>query len=125
MTSPPTVPHSGVVEQPDAPRAPESLTATTPVDRAFAAIVRSLAREDPRFARRLSTSGPAGLGTGHVMTLLGLLATILVGVVPLAVGLHTGLVVLTWIGAAGCALLPVLVPLAVRLVLRRVRPLMG
>lgn len=119
-------PHSGGVEHyedpfPSSPtNAPE-----TPVDRAFAAIVRALAVEDPRFVRRVTTPGPGGLGTSEVMVAVGVLATVLLGILPLALGLQIGVVALLVLGAIGSVVLPLGAPLAVRALLRRTRPMMG
>lgn len=115
-------PHSrGVDPHEDPAPAP----AGTPVDRAFTSIVRALALEDPRFVRRVTTPPPGGLGTGDLMIVVGLLATVLLGILPLALGLQTGVTVLLVLGATGTAVLPVAAPLIVRGLLRRARPMMG
>ncbi|MDD7968738.1 DUF3040 domain-containing protein [Actinomycetospora lemnae] len=102
-----------------------------PADRPFdpdaerwAGIVRALALEDPRFVRRVTSPGPGGAAVGDLMIVVGLVATVLLGVLPLGVGLQTGIVALVVVGAAGTLLLPVGAPLAVRAFLRHVRPLM-
>ena len=59
------------------------------------------------------------------MAVVGVLVTLLLGIVPLALGLHTGVIALLVVGAIGCAVLPVAVPLAVRVLVRRARPMMG
>jgi Protein of unknown function (DUF3040) len=88
----------------------------------YTQIVQALARQDPRFVRRVSA--PArGFGVGELMILTGLLATVLLGVIPLALGLQADASALVGLGAAGCLLLPVGAPLVVRAVLRRLRPL--
>jgi heme A synthase len=92
----------------------------SPVDRRFAAIIGALRAEDPRFARRVSE--PHRLRTGHIMMLTGLVATVLLGVLPLAVGIQTQLAVLLTIGAIGIAFGPVIVPPLVGVVLHRARP---
>ncbi|MHC1561102.1 DUF3040 domain-containing protein [Actinomycetospora sp. C-140] len=94
-----------------------------PVAERFGAIVSALAREDPRFARRVSAPAPGRMGAGNLALVLGLVATVLLGAVPLVLGLHLGSVVLCVVGAVGCLLLPVGVPLLLRTVLYRVRPL--
>ena len=92
----------------------------SPVDRRFHAIVGALRATDPWFARRVSE--PRRLRSGHIMILAGLLATLLVGVLPLAVGIHTQLAALLTVGAIGIAFAPVIVPPLVGVVLGRVRP---
>jgi len=89
----------------------------------YADIVAALARQDPRFVRRVSPPPADGFGVGELMVLVGLLATVLLGVIPLALGLQAGASALVGLGAAGCLLLPVGAPLVVRAVLRRLRPL--
>ena len=120
--------HPRSVEQPEEPdRAAEETAAERAVDpyRApFDAMVRALAAQDPRFVRRVSVPGPRRLAVGHLMLLAGLLGTLLLGVLPLAIGVHTGSVALLVIGALGSTLLPAGAPLAVRIVLHRMRPLM-
>jgi hypothetical protein len=93
----------------------------TPVDRAFAALVGTLRAADPRFARRVSE--PRRLRSGQIMTLLGFVATVLLGLIPLTVGIQTQAAVLLTLGAIGTAFSPVVVPPVVGLVLGRVRPL--
>lgn len=88
----------------------------------YTQIVRALERQDPRFVRRVSAPA-GGLGVGDLMILAGLLATVLLGVIPLALGLQAGASALVGLGAAGCLLLPLGAPLVVRAVLRRLRPL--
>jgi len=95
-----------------------------PDDERFAGIVEHLTDTDPRFVRRVSAPPPVGLGVGDLMIVIGLVSTVLFGVVPLGIGLHAGAVPLLVVGALGCVLLPVGAPLAVRAVLRRTRPLM-
>ena len=90
----------------------------------FTAIVRALARQDPRFVRRVSAPAPGGPGAGDLMIVVGLVATVLLGVLPLALGIQGGLAGLVLLGATGCLVLPVGAPLAVRALLRRLRPLM-
>ncbi|WP_433786138.1 DUF3040 domain-containing protein [Actinomycetospora sp. CA-101289] len=89
---------------------------------AYTQIVRALERQDPRFVRRVSEPA-GGFGAGELMVLLGLAATVLLGVIPLALGLQAGAPALVLLGTTGCLLLPVGAPLAVRGVLRRLRPL--
>jgi hypothetical protein len=113
------------MEHPEDPAPAPARTPGTPVDRAFAAIVRSLTVQDPRFVRRVTRSGPGRVGVGDVMIVAGLLTTLLLGVLPLAVGLQTGLVVLLVLGVLGCTVLPIAAPLVVRRVVLRLRPLMG
>ena len=126
--SPRSLTHPRNVEQPEEPdRAAEETAAERAVDpyRApFDAMVRALAAQDPRFVRRVSVPGPRCLAVGHLMLLAGLLSTLLLGVLPLAIGVHTGSVALLVIGALGSTLLPAGAPLAVRIVLHRMRPLM-
>ncbi|MEJ2869045.1 DUF3040 domain-containing protein [Actinomycetospora sp. OC33-EN08] len=98
---------------PDAGRAP--------VDRRFAALVGALRAADPRFARRVSE--PRRLRGAHLMTLVGFVATLVLGVVPLAVGIHLQAAGLLTLGAVGTAFTPVVVPPLVGLVLGRLRPL--
>lgn len=91
-----------------------------PADRRFAAIVGALRDEDPRFARRVAEAHR--VRSGGIMVLAGLVATLVLGVVPLAVGLQYGIMALLAVGAVGIALLPVFVPAVVGLVLARLRP---
>jgi hypothetical protein len=121
--------HPVEVEQPEEPdRAagenPAEQRAVDPYRAPFDAMVRALAAQDPRFVRRVSVPRARRLGVGHLMLLAGLVSTLLLGVVPLAIGVHTGSVVLLVVGALGSTLLPVGAPLAVRIVLHRTRPLM-
>lgn len=120
--------HPVKVEQPEEP---DRAAGENPAERAvdpyrapFDAMVRALAAQDPRFIRRVSAPGARRLGVGHLMLLAGLVSTLLLGVLPLAIGVHTGSVVLLVIGALGSTLLPAGAPLAVRIVLHRMRPLM-
>jgi hypothetical protein len=92
----------------------------SPIDRRFAAIIGALRTADPRFARRVSE--PHRLRSGQIMMLTGLVATLLVGVLPLAVGIQTQLAALLTVGAIGIAFGPVIVPPLVGVVLGRVRP---
>ena len=92
-------------------------------DRRFAAVVAALGAEDPRFLRRVSRPRPGRPDGGHLMLGVGLLLTLVLGVVPLAVGLHLQVTALLLVGAIGCAVLPPAGPLTTRAVLRRVRPL--
>jgi hypothetical protein len=92
----------------------------SPVDRRFAAIIGVLRTADPRFARRVSE--PHRLRSGQIMMLTGLAATLLVGVLPLAVGIQMQLAALLIVGAFGISFGPVVVPPLVRVVLSRVRP---
>ena len=92
----------------------------SPVDRRFAAIVGALRASDPRFARRVSE--PRRLRSGPIMMLAGLVATLLVGILPLAVGIQTQVAVLLAVGAIGIAVTPVVVPPVVDAVLHRLRP---
>ena len=92
----------------------------SPIDRRFAAIIGALRAADPRFARRVSE--PHRLRSGQIMMLTGLVATLLVGVLPLAVGIQTQVVALLTVGAIGIAFAPVIVPSLVGLVLSRTRP---
>ncbi|MEJ2861377.1 DUF3040 domain-containing protein [Actinomycetospora flava] len=95
-----------------------------PDDERFDGIVAHLARQDPRFVRRVSAPPAVGLGVGDLMIVVGLVSTVLFGVVPLAIGIHAGVTSLMVVGALGCVLLPAGAPLAVRAFLRRHRPLM-
>lgn len=126
--SPRSLTHPGKVTHPEEP---DRATGETPAERAvdpyrapFDAMVRALAAEDPGFYRRVSVTRARRLGVGHLMLIAGLVTTLLLGVVPLAIGVHTGSVVLLVIGALGSTLLPAGAPLAVRIVLHRMRPLM-
>ncbi|NMO92621.1 DUF3040 domain-containing protein [Actinomycetospora sp. TBRC 11914] len=92
----------------------------SPIDRRFAAIVGALRAADPRFARRVSE--PRRLRSGSIMMLTGLVATVLVGILPLAVGIQTQVAVLLTIGAIGIACAPVVVPPLVGVLLHRMRP---
>jgi hypothetical protein len=111
------LPHPEGVEQDDETRRPVE-------DDRFAAIVGALERDDPRFVRRVSVPRRTRISAGALMILLGLAATVLLGAAPLALGLHFGVTALVVVGALGCLVLPVGVPLVVGMVLRRVRPLM-
>jgi hypothetical protein len=92
----------------------------SPVDRRFAAIIGALRAEDPRFARRVSEA--RRLRSGQIMMLVGFLATLLLGVIPLALGVQTQITVLLTVGAIGIAFIPVVVPPVVGFVLGRMRP---
>ncbi len=92
----------------------------SPIDRRFHAIIGALRAADPRFARRVSE--PHRLRSGQIMMLTGLVATLLVGVLPLAVGIQMQLAALLTVGAIGIAFGPVIVPPLVGVVLGRVRP---
>ena len=92
----------------------------SPVDRRFHAIIGALRTADPRFARRVSE--PHRLRSGQIMMLAGLVATLLVGVLPLAIGIQMQLAALLTIGAIGTAFGPVVVPPLVGVVLGRIRP---
>ncbi|MDL5155824.1 DUF3040 domain-containing protein [Actinomycetospora termitidis] len=92
-----------------------------PVDRRFAALVGHLRASDPHFARRVSE--PHRLRSGQIMTLLGFVATLVLGIVPLVVGIHLQAAGLLTLGAIGTAFTPVVVPPVVGLVLGRLRPL--
>ena len=125
-------PHPGGVEEPhEEPGRPLEETSGNPADRSpdpyderFDGIVAHLAALDPRFVRRVSAPPAVGLGVGDLMIVVGLVATVLFGVVPLGIGLHAGAVPLMVVGGLGCLLLPAGAPLAVRAVLRHTRPLM-
>ena len=80
----------------------------SPIDRRFAAIIGALRAADPHFARRVSEA--RRLRSGQIMMLAGLVATVLVGVLPLALGIQTQLAALLTVGAIGIAFGPVLVP---------------
>ncbi|MDD7942266.1 DUF3040 domain-containing protein [Actinomycetospora lutea] len=95
-----------------------------PYDERFAGIVAHLAAQDPRFVRRVSAPLTVGLGVGDLMIVVALVATVMFGVVPLAIGVHAGAVPLVVVGVIGCLVLPAGAPLVVRTVLRRTRPLM-
>jgi hypothetical protein len=119
------------VEPHEEPGRPREETSGDPADRSpdpyderFAGIVASLTHQDPAFVRRVSAPRAVGLGVGDLMIVVGLVATVLLGVVPLGIGLHAGVTSLLVVGALGCVLLPAGAPLAVRAILRRTRPLM-
>jgi hypothetical protein len=90
------------------------------MDRRFAAIIGALRSEDPRFARRVAEA--RRLRSGQIMMLVGFLATLVLGVVPLALGVQTQITVLLTLGAVGIAFAPVSVPPVVGIVLGRMRP---
>jgi hypothetical protein len=117
--------HSGRVQPSDeddqGPETPRADGGRAPVDRRFADLIGALRTADPRFARR--TSEPHRLRSGQIMTLLGFVATVLLGLIPLAVGIQLQAAVLLTLGAVGTAFSPVVVPPLVGLVLARVRPL--
>jgi hypothetical protein len=106
---------SGTVQQDD-----DSASVT---NRRFSSIVAALGHDDPRFVRRFSPPRPGRAGAGHLMIMIGLAATLLLGALPLALGLHLQITVLLVVGAVGCLVLPLAGPVAVRVVLMRVRPL--
>ena len=116
------------MEHPDEPDRtagePPAERAVDPYRAPFDAMVRALAAQDPGFYRRVTVTRARRLGVGHLMLLAGVVTTLLLGVVPLAIGVHTGSVVLLVVGALGSTLLPAGAPLAVRIVLHRTRPLM-
>lgn len=91
-----------------------------PVDRSFAALVGALRSSDPHFARRVSEAHR--FTSGHLMAILGFVATVLLGIAPLTVGIQLQAAVLLTIGAVGTAFSPLVVPPVVGLVLSRVRP---
>lgn len=91
-----------------------------PVDRRFADLVGALRSSDPRFARRVSE--PHRFTGGHLMAIVGFVATILLGIAPLTVGIQLQAAVLLTVGAIGTAFSPLVVPPVVGLVLARVRP---
>lgn len=96
----------------------------TRVERQFAAIVDRLKSTDPHFARRFSVPAlSAYLSAGAVMALVGAVATLLLGIVPLAVGVSSHAVELLTLGALCCAVLPVAAPVVTGRVLGHVRPL--
>lgn len=92
-------------------------------DRQFVALVRALQRDDPRFVRRCSAPVPGRLARTDVMIIAGMLATLLLGVVPLAVGLHLHAPALLVVGALASVTAPVLVPWLTRRAIVRHRPL--
>lgn len=92
-------------------------------ERRFDAVVVALVAGDPRFARRVAAPRPSRLSAGGLALLIGLLVTLAVGFVPLALGLHRHSDVLLAVGAVGLIVLPLAVPLAVRALVRRARPL--
>ncbi|HEY2225502.1 DUF3040 domain-containing protein [Actinomycetospora sp.] len=91
-----------------------------PVDRRFTSIIGALRADDPRFARRVSEA--RRLRSGQIMMLVGFVATLVLGMVPLALGVQTQITVLLTLGAVGIAFTPVTVPPLVGLVLGRLRP---
>lgn len=119
------LPHSEHVEHHDEHGPPARDTpAGRPADpdrERFLGIVAALTRQDPRFVRRVSPQ-KRGLVIGDLMLVLGLVATVVLGALPLALGLHFGATALLAVGAAGCLVLPVGAPVIVRSVLRRTRP---
>ena len=124
----PDVLHAGGVDPHDEhgrPAIPDRPTdpVTDPVTERFGAIVDALAQDDPRFVRRVSAPAPGRMGAGNLALVLGMVAAVVLGAVPLVLGLHLGSIVLAVIGAVGCLLLPVGVPLLLRTVLSRTRPL--
>jgi hypothetical protein len=106
---------SGTVQQDD-----DSASVT---NRRFSSIVAALGHDDPRFVRRFSPPRPGRPGAGHLMIMIGLAATLLLGALPLALGLHLQVTALLVVGAVGCLVLPLAGPVAVRVVLMRIRPL--
>ena len=92
------------------------------VTRRFSSIVAALGHDDPRFVRRCSPPRPGRPGAGHLMIMIGLAATLLLGALPLALGLHLQITALLVVGAVGCLVLPLAGPVAVRVVLMRIRP---
>ncbi|GAA4793010.1 hypothetical protein GCM10023200_30830 [Actinomycetospora chlora] len=111
------LPHPGDVEQDDEIR-------RRVADDRFAALVRALEQEDPRFVRRVSAPTRGRLSAGGLMVFGGLVATVVLGALPLVLGLHLGVPALVVIGAVGCVALPVGVPILLGTVLRRMRPLL-
>ncbi|WP_018334127.1 DUF3040 domain-containing protein [Actinomycetospora chiangmaiensis] len=105
-------------QRPDSARADGG---RAPVDRRFASLVGDLRTSDPRFARRVSE--PHRLRSGQIMMLLGFVATVLLGLIPLALGIHLQAAVLLTFGAIGTAFSPVVVPPLAGVVLSRIRPL--
>ena len=95
---------------------------TSVTDRRFVALVAALGHEDPRFMRSVADRRTGRMGVGNLAVVAALAATVLLGAVPLGLGLHLSSGALIVLGAIGCVLLPVVVPLALVLVLRRVRP---
>ena len=93
------------------------------LERQFHAIVGALRHDDPRFVRRVSRGGIGPFDATDLMIGAGLLATLLLGVLPLALGVQLGLVALLVPGLVGCVAFPVVVPLLVRRLVVRHRPL--
>lgn len=94
-------------------------------NRRFSSIVAALGHDDPRFVRRCSPRRPGRPGVGHLMIVIGLAATLLLGALPLALGLYLEITALLVAGAVGCLVLPLAGPVAVRVVLMRIRPAWG
>ncbi|GLZ50434.1 DUF3040 domain-containing protein [Actinomycetospora sp. NBRC 106378] len=105
-------------QRPDSARADGG---RAPVDRGFASLVGTLRSSDPRFARRVSE--PHRLRSGQIMTLVAFVVTVLVGLVPLILGIHLQATALLTVGAIGTAFAPVVVPPVVGVILSRLRPL--
>lgn len=106
---------------------PDDLPPTRPhdpaVDRRFTAIVSALGRDDPDFVRRHAPRRSRRFSIVEMTLVVGLLVAVLFGVLPLALGLQFHVVALAVVGCVGCAVLPVLVPWAMRRTIRRHRPL--
>ena len=114
----------GVASDDDSPGTPEQAAdRTAATNRAFDAIVGALARADPMFMRRFSAHAPGGMAAGGLVVVLGLVATVVLGFIPLAVGAQLQIIGLLVAGAICSIAMPVLVPLLGRIVLGRVRPL--
>lgn len=103
--------HRGGVESSHDPVRPAP---PSPVDEAFADIVADLRAGDRRFARRVRHPADRRVGTLNLAIVVAALATVLLGVVPLAVGVHTGVLALLIVGAVSCVVLPVAIPACAR-----------
>lgn len=109
---------SGTVQPDFDPRESAEVT-----DRRFDAVVVGLGHDDPRFVRRVSPPVRARVPVVALALGIGLVATVLLGIVPLGLGLHRHSTALLATGGVGLLVLPLLVPVVVRVVVRRVRPL--
>lgn len=93
------------------------------IEAGFRAIVATLRRSDPRFARRCSSPRPGWPSAAGLAVAAGVVVTLLLGVLPLAMGLHVGTPALLALGASFTLAMPVTAPLAVFALLSHHRPL--
>lgn len=88
----------------------------------FGAIIHTMLAADPRFARRVAPRAPGWPATAGLAIIAGIVATVLAGIVPLVLGLHTAAPMMIILGAGAILVLPVTVPFATLASVSRMRP---